>query len=87
MKREVIVETTTDFIRKNFLFDDKVNLGECDSLLGAGILDSTGVLELIAFLELTYGVSFKDEELVAENFDSIAKIAGFVSGKIGNPVG
>ena len=87
MNREVIVTTTAEFVRKNFLFDDKVELGECESLLGSGILDSTGVLELIAFLEQTYGVSFKDEELVAENFDSISKIAGFVSGKLGNPGG
>ena len=87
MNREVIVTTTAEFVRKNFLFDDKVKLGECESLLGSGILDSTGVLELIAFLEQTYGVSFKDEELVAENFDSISKIAGFVSEKLGNPAG
>ena len=87
MNREVIVTTTAEFVRKNFLFDDKVKLDECDSLLGSGVLDSTGVLELIAFLEETYGVSFKDEELVAENFDSISKIAGFVSGKLGNPGG
>ena len=71
------------FIRKNFLFDDSRQLGEDESLLGSGIVDSTGVLELIAFLEDTYNVTFEDRELVAENFDSVAKVTTFMEKKLG----
>ena len=71
------------FIRKNFLFDDSRQLGEDESLLGSGIVDSTGVLELIAFLEDTYHVTFEDRELVAENFDSVAKVTTFMEKKLG----
>lgn len=51
------------------------------SLLGAGIIDSTGVLELVSVIEDTYGVQVDDSELVPENFDSLAKIATFVERK------
>ena len=52
------------FIEENFILEGEDNLGEEDSLLEKGIIDSTGVLELVAFLEETYQFKIKDEELV-----------------------
>jgi acyl carrier protein len=68
-----------DFIVENFLFggpDD--DLKDDDSLLDKGIIDSTGVLELVAFLEKSYGIQVEDEELVPENLDSIASVSAYV---------
>jgi len=70
------------FIQENFIFNDKV-LDPQESLLGSGTIDSTGILEVISFLELTYGIHFEDNELVANNFDSIAKIQSFMMQKLG----
>jgi acyl carrier protein len=69
------------FIQTNFIFDDRRVLGDDESLLGTGVIDSTGILELIAFLEKTFGISFDDSELVGENFDSISKIVSFLQRK------
>jgi acyl carrier protein len=70
-----------DFIRKNFVYDEKRQIGDDESFLASGILDSTGVVELIAFLEDTYHVHFEDDELVAENFDTLAKLTAFMKRK------
>jgi acyl carrier protein len=69
------------FIQENFIFDGK-NLDSEESLLGSGTIDSTGILEVISFLEQTFGVHFEDKELVADNFDSIAKIQSFMFHKL-----
>lgn len=70
------------FIVDTFLFgQDDPTLGSTDSLLGKGILDSTGVLEIVAFLEETWGVKSKDDELVPANFDTLASLAAFVAKK------
>jgi acyl carrier protein len=68
------------FVVSNFLFDS----GEVDddtSLLGEGIIDSTGVLELVTFVEGQFGIGVADDELVPENFDSIAGLADYVHRK------
>jgi acyl carrier protein len=70
------------FIMENFLLDGEVNLSEEDSLLEKGIIDSTGVLELVAFIEETYSFKIKDEELVPENLDSIKNISQFIQNKL-----
>jgi acyl carrier protein len=70
------------FIMENFLLDGEVNLSEEDSLLEKGIIDSTGVLELVAFIEETYSFKIKDEELVPENLDSISNISKFIENKM-----
>lgn len=71
----------SDFIRKNFVYDEKRQIGDHESFLGSGIIDSTGVVELIAFLEDTYQVHFEDDELVGENFDTLAKLTAFMMRK------
>ena len=71
-----------DFIFKNFLFDDSADsLNDNDSFLEKGIIDSTGMLELVAFLEEKYGFRIEDEELVPENLDSVEKLVQFISRK------
>ena len=70
------------FITENFILDGEVTLSEEDSLLEKGIIDSTGVLELVAFIEETYQFKIKDEELVPENLDSIKNILQFIQNKL-----
>lgn len=74
-------EEIREFIFKNFLFDDSSALDDKDSFLEKGIIDSTGMLELVAFLEEKFGVRIEDEELVPENLDSVANIVEFVTKK------
>jgi acyl carrier protein len=69
------------FIADRFLFGDDKTLGDDDSLLEAGIIDSTGILELINHLEGRYGIKVNDDELVPENLDTIAGIAAFLARK------
>ena len=70
------------FILENYLFaSDTSALGLDDSLLGRGIVDSTGMLEIIMFIEEQLGVTVKDEEMVPENLDSVNRIAAFVESK------
>ncbi len=70
------------FVVDNFLFgQDDSRLGDADSFLEHGIIDSTGVLELVSFLETRFGMKIADAELLPENLDSIDGVAGFVRRK------
>jgi acyl carrier protein len=82
MTKEEIGTSVSKFISKTFLFDETKKVGENVSLLGTGVIDSTGVLELISFLESTFSVKFADNELVGDNFDSIDKIQNFMHEKL-----
>jgi acyl carrier protein len=82
MKKEDIGKTVTEFIHKNFIFEDGKTVGANESLLGSGVIDSTGILEMINFLEETYKIKFEDNELIAENFDTVGKIESFISMKL-----
>ncbi|MFO1426569.1 MAG: hypothetical protein U1F11_06270 [Steroidobacteraceae bacterium] len=66
------------FIEKNYLLGQSNGFADDASLLEHQVMDSTGVLELVSFLESQYGVLVADEELVPENLDSIELIAQFV---------
>ena len=79
---EKIKQQITEFITTNFLFDDSIKLGQEDSLLETGVIDSTGVLELVAFIEETYGIKVEDEEIVPENLDSISNISSYIASKL-----
>jgi acyl carrier protein len=76
-------EQVRKFITTNFYVDSTDELLDEDSLLDRGIVDSTGVLEVIAFLEETFGISVEDSEMLPDNLDSIARIASFVKRKTG----
>ena len=69
------------FVIETFLFGQDNGLTNEISFLEQGIVDSTGVLELVAHLEKTYGIKVKDEELIPDNLDSIDAIAGFLAKK------
>jgi acyl carrier protein len=66
------------FIADNFFVSDPAALGDHASLIDAGIVDSTGVLEVISFLESRFGIIISDDEIVPENLDTIARIESFV---------
>lgn len=71
------------FVVENFLFgQNDRQIGDDQSFLESGIIDSTGVLELIAFIEQKYAISVADEELVPSNLDSVARVASFVDSKL-----
>ncbi len=70
-----------EFIRENFLFGSEVTFSDDDSFLDQGIIDSTGVLELVAFLEEQYRITIDDEELVPDNLDSISNLLRFIASK------
>lgn len=71
------------FIESNFLIQATMQLQDSDSLLDFQVVDSTGFLELIHFVEAEFGLKVADAEMVLENFDSIDSIAGFVRRKLG----
>ena len=69
------------FIIDTFLFGDEGDLSDDTSFLSKGIVDSTGVLELVAHVEQAYHLKMKDEELIPENLDSINALAAFLTRK------
>jgi acyl carrier protein len=72
------------FIQDNFLFADNLDRFASDaSLIEAGVIDSTGVLELVSFIEADFMIPVADADIVPENLDSIAAITAFVAGKVG----
>lgn len=82
MQRQEIIRK---FLYENFILDEKDPLKDEDSLLEKGVIDSTGVLELVAFIEEKYGITVEDEELIPENLDSIRNIAEFIRQKTKTP--
>ena len=86
-----IEEQVRKFVIDNFAFGLGADaLSNDDSLLDQGIVDSTGVLELVAFLEERFGIKVHDQELVASNLDSIHGLVDFLERKLkaseGQPV-
>jgi acyl carrier protein len=69
------------FVLENFYVADPAQVPDSGSLLEQGIIDSTGVLEIIGFLETTFGIAVEDEEMIPANLDSIEGIARFVERK------
>jgi acyl carrier protein len=70
-----------EFVTTNFYVPDSIGLADGTSLLESGIVDSTGMLEVIAFIEETFAVKVEDEEMVPENLDSIDNIVAFIAKK------
>jgi acyl carrier protein len=71
-----------DFIVTNFLFGDAGSLQDDTSFLSSGIIDSTGMLELIMFLENTWDVKIEPGEMIPENLDSIQRVVQFLARKL-----
>jgi len=76
--KEEIKHEIRNFIVENFLFGEANGLSESDSLLEKGVIDSTGILELIAFIEEKYRIHVEQEELVPENLDSIVNVSDYI---------
>jgi acyl carrier protein len=79
-------DATEDLIRRflaeNYLFtDDPMALGLDDSLLGRGIVDSTGMLEVILFIEEQWSIKVADQDMVPENLDSVRRISAYVDSR------
>lgn len=80
-----IKEKTKKFIRSNFLLGDETKtLDDNESLLEKGIIDSTGVLELVEFIQETFKIKVEDEEMLPDNLDSLNNVAAFVNSKFKN---
>jgi len=73
-----------EFIVENFLFGDGHNLKNNSSLIEDGIIDSTGVVEIIAFIEENYKITLADDELTQENFSTLIAIDRFLNSKLNN---
>jgi len=74
----MIKEQIRTFVTSNFYVADPAALKDEESLLDSGVIDSTGVLEVIAFIEDTFGFTVEDMEMLPENLDSVERITNFV---------
>ena len=80
---DVVKTRVRQFVIDSFLFgQDSQSLSDNDSFLDRGIVDSTGVLELVGFLETQFNVSVDNHELIPDNLDSINRVTTFVSAKL-----
>jgi acyl carrier protein len=77
---DTIRDAVKAFVVENFLFGDMTHaIADTDSLIENGIIDSTGVLELVAFIEDRYGITVADADIVPANLDSLARITAFIT--------
>ncbi len=75
-----------DYIAQNLLFSDNgYGYDDDDSFLEEGIVDSVGIMELVLFIEETYGLSVEDQDLTPDNFDSINKLAHYIGKRLALP--
>jgi acyl carrier protein len=77
-----IAQQVREFILTNYLFtDDPTKLRDSESLMQSGTMDSTGILELIMFLEEHFGVKVADDEMIPANLDSVTNVVAFIERK------
>lgn len=74
-------QSIRQFVIGNYLYGQPLEFSDADSLVERGIIDSTGVLELVTHLESEYNIAVEDDELVPENLDSIERVANYVRRK------
>src|SRR5438477_12182697 len=82
MTSEQIEQQVREFLTANFIFDPSVQLNMADSFMENGIIDSTGILEVIMWVESNFGVHVEDAEVLPENFDSIENLIGYIERKL-----
>lgn len=80
-------EQLRTYIADRFLFDASAKIEPDQSLMRSGILDSTGAMDLVMYLEDTFKIKVADSELVPQNLDSINNLAAFVQRKAGVKAG
>ena len=77
-----IEDTIKKFILENFIINgDAEKLDLDQSFLETGIIDSTGILELVSFIEEQYSITLEDEELIPDNLDSVNNVVKFIGNK------
>jgi len=76
------IDTVREFVVENFLFGDGDQLQNDTSFMETGIIDSTGILELITFLEDKFKINIEDDELIPENLDNLQNVARFINRKM-----
>ena len=81
MQRELVASSFRTFITTHFPGSKRRPLGNDDSLLESGIIDSLGVLDLVAFIEEEFKIRVEDDDLTPENFQSIDRMMAFVDRK------
>ena len=82
MDESEIRKQVREYLIENFLFGDGgAEIGDEDSFLESGLIDSTGILELIQFIEETFDMVVDDEDMIPENLDSIQRVSKYVGSK------
>jgi len=90
MRTATMTETTLNapilpeiraFIVENFLLGRDSGFDNGESLLESGVIDSTGIMHVVAFLEERFGIAVDDEDMIADNLESVNRIAAFVERK------
>jgi len=82
MQTESFVPLIRAFVIENYVFGQEMTFADSDSFLESGIIDSTGVLQLVTYLEETYGITVEDDELTPDNLDSVDSVAVYLSRKL-----
>ena len=80
-KPQTIEESVRQLMIERAWLEQQDSVSDTDSLVDHGIIDSLTMMELIGFLERTYGIQVTDDELIPENFETLSAIAGFVGQK------
>jgi acyl carrier protein len=80
------INKVKEFVIDNYLYGDDSRLKEDTSFLAHGIIDSTGVVELVSFLQETFNISVADDEMIPENLDSLKHIEQFLKRKLNGTV-
>jgi acyl carrier protein len=80
------IDEVREFVVENYLYGEDDGLEGDTSFLGTGIVDSTGILELVDFIESKYEVQVEDEDMVPENLDSLNNVASFVERKLADKI-
>ncbi len=82
MRDEDVLKEVREYVIENFLLGDEDEaFSDSESFLESGLIDSTGILEVISFLEETYRIEIADEEMIPDNLDSVERVARFVVSK------
>jgi len=87
MQTSTFADQVRAFVKANYMLGQNDELQDDQSFLDSGIIDSTGVLELVAFLEEQFGINVEDEELTPDNLDSVNVICAYLERKLGVNVG
>ena len=70
-----------EFFKENFMVEFNGEISDSDSFLENGIIDSTGVLELVLFLEESFEIKVEDDDIIPENLDSMDNIEAYIKSK------